>query len=191
MSGPLRAIVLAGGRSSRMAGRHKPAIPVGGVPIVARGIAALRLIGAEPLVVGEADGVPAGTPVIREDPPFSGPLAAVAAGLRALEARAGGVILLLGGDMPFASPATLRRLAESASAARPALAVDPDGRAQPLCAAWDEAALRERLATIGDPVNRPLRLLLGESLAPVHMPVLAPELLDVDTPDDLREAEDL
>lgn len=187
MSGPLRAIVLAGGRSSRLAGRHKPAILLGGVPIVARGIAALRLIGAEPLVVGEGDGVPDGIPVIREDPPFSGPLAAVAAGVWALEAKPGGVILLLGGDMPFVSPATLRGLAEGAQGARPALAVDPEGRAQSLCAAWPEELLRDRVAGLGDPVGRPLRLLY-ERVDPVMRAIGAREAMDIDTPDDLRVA---
>ncbi|WP_345752848.1 molybdenum cofactor guanylyltransferase [Microbacterium rhizophilus] len=189
MTPPLRGIVLAGGRSSRLGGRHKPAIRVDGVPIVARAIAALREAGAEPLVVGEARSVPGGVPVVREDPPFAGPLAAVAAGLGALTPAPDGVILLLGGDMPFVTAATLARLAALAAVAAggAAYAEGGDGRAQPLCAAWDEAVLRARLATIGDPANLPLRV-LHETLDPARVHVPARELLDVDTPDDLREA---
>ena len=181
----LRALVLAGGRSTRLAGRHKPAIPVGGVPIVARVIAALRTAGADPLVVGDPAGVPDGVPVIREDPPLAGPLAAVAAGIAALDAARDGVVLLIGGDMPYLTPRTLRALAERA----PAIAIDPDGREQPLCAAWPEPLLRERLAALGDPTNRPLRL-LDDGSARARVPIGAREAMDVDTPALLRAALD-
>lgn len=188
MSAPVRGIVLAGGRSSRMGGRHKPAIPVGGVPMVARAIAALRDAGADPLVVGGAEGVPGGIPVIRESPPFSGPLAAVSAGLATLEPRPGGIILLLGGDMPFVTGATLRALADEARGG-PAVGVDAEGRLQPLCAAWPEDVLRRRLAELGDPAHRPLRVLY-EGAEPIRIPIAAREVMDVDTPDDLRTATD-
>jgi molybdopterin-guanine dinucleotide biosynthesis protein A len=189
MTSPLRAIVLAGGRSSRMGGRHKPAIPVGGVAMVARAVAALRDAGAEPLVVGEAHGVPPGVPVVREHPRFSGPLAAVAAGVAELAPAPGGVVLLLGGDMPFVTPHTLRALAAAAlgGSAGVAVAEDADGRAQPLCAAWTDAALRERLAALGDPADRPLRALY-EGAEPIRIPIPAREAMDVDSPDDLRAA---
>ena len=183
----LRGLVLAGGRASRLGGRHKPGIPIDGEAIVARAVAALRAAGAEALVVGDPTGVPSGVRVVREDPPFGGPLAGVAAGIAALEPREEGVVLLVGGDMPFVTGGTLRALA-SAAAGGVALAWDETGRAQPLCAAWDEGALRHRLAAIGDPANRPLRLLL-DGLEPIPVPVPARELLDVDTPDDLRAAQ--
>ncbi|WP_203135708.1 molybdenum cofactor guanylyltransferase [Microbacterium sp. JZ31] len=180
---PLRGIVLAGGRSSRLGGRHKPAISIGGVPIVARAISALRAAGADPLVVGDPAGVPDGVAVVREDPPFAGPLAAVAAGVAALDPASGGVILLLGGDMPYVTPATLHALAQAA----PAVAVDGDGRMQPLCAAWPEALLRERLARLGDPADRPLRILYDD-VEPARVTIGAREAMDVDTPDLLRAA---
>ena len=183
----LRGLVLAGGRASRLGGRHKPGIPIDGEPIVARAVAALRAAGAEALVVGEPAGVPSGVPVVREDPPFGGPLAGVAAGVAALEPRAGGVVLLVGGDMPFVAGGSLRALAEAA-ADGVALAVDDAGRAQPLCAAWDEHVLRSRLAAIGDPANLPVRLLL-DGMDPTLVPLPARELMDVDTPHDLRAAQ--
>jgi molybdopterin-guanine dinucleotide biosynthesis protein A len=185
---PLRAVVLAGGRSSRMNGRHKPAIPIGGIPMVARVLAALQEAGAAPVVVGSAEGVPPGVPVLREDPPLSGPLAAVAAGVRALEPRAGGIVLVLGGDMPFVTAATLARLAEAARGGA-AVAEDEDGRAQPLCAAWDEALLRARVAAVEDPAGRPLRLLY-DGIRPVRVRAGAGEIRDIDTPADLRAAVD-
>ncbi|KQY97089.1 hypothetical protein ASD19_09190 [Microbacterium sp. Root53] len=180
----LRGIVLAGGRSSRLGGRHKPAIEVGGEPIVARVVRALRAIDAEPVVVGDPAGVPAGVAVVREEPPFAGPLAAIAAGLGALP-PADGVVLVLGGDMPFVTPDALRRLASAAPGAV-ALAVDPSGRDQPLCAAWDERVLRARAAAVGDPRDRPLRALLETVGDAIRIPLPAAELADVDTPEDLR-----
>lgn len=182
----LRGLILAGGRSSRLGGRHKPAIEIGGVPIVARVIDALRGIGAETLVVGDVAGVPEGVPVVREDPPFGGPVAAIAAGLAALPPR-DGILLVLGGDMPFLAPGALRQLA-SASAGAVALALDPAGRDQPLCAAWEESVLRARLAAIGDPRDRALRVLLETLEDIVRIPLPADILADVDTPDDLRRA---
>ncbi|WP_309069640.1 NTP transferase domain-containing protein [Microbacterium sp.] len=183
MGPTLRGIVLAGGRSSRLGGLHKPAIMIGGVAIVARAIAALRAVGAQVLVVGDPAGVPDGVAVVREDPPYAGPLAAVAAGVAGLDPEPDGVILLLGGDMPFVTPDTLRALAENA----PAVATDEDERAQPLCAAWPEGLLRERLAALGDPTNRPLRILYAEA-SPHRVSIAAREAMDVDTPDLLRAA---
>lgn len=188
----LRGIILAGGRSSRLGGRHKPAIRIGGEPMVARAVAAAQAAGAEVCVVGESDGVPAGVPVLREDPAYGGPLAAVAAGMDAFEPRAHGVVLLIGGDMPFLTPTDLASLAAAAPGGV-ALAVDAEGRAQPLCAAWDEAVLRARLSAIGDPANRPLRILLdgleGDGITPILTLLPERELLDVDTPEDLRSAQ--
>lgn len=180
----LRGIVLAGGRSSRLSGRHKPAIEVAGTPIVARVIEALRAAGAEPLVVGDPAGVPAGVPVVREDPPFAGPVAAIAAGLAALPRRAG-TLLVLGGDMPFVTADALRLLV-AATPGGVALAVDPEGRDQPLCAAWDESVLRARITAIGEPRDRPLRILLEGVADAIRIPLPVDVLADVDTPEDLR-----
>ncbi|GAA3665716.1 molybdenum cofactor guanylyltransferase [Microbacterium marinilacus] len=184
--GVLRGIVLAGGRASRLGGLHKPGIPIAGEPMVARVVGALRQVGAEPLVVGEHEGVPDGVPVVREDPPYSGPVSAVSAGMRALPPRSG-TVLLLGGDMPFVTAAALRSLLR-ARTGPVALAVDGSGRDQPLCAAWEEEALRERLAAIGDPRDRPLRALLQGEERIVRLPLPDEVLFDVDTPDDLQAA---
>ncbi|GGH46296.1 molybdenum cofactor guanylyltransferase [Microbacterium album] len=183
---PVRGIVLAGGRSSRLGGRHKPALEVGGRPIVARVIEALRGVGADPLVVGLPEAVPDGVPVVREDPPYAGPLAALAAGMGALRPHAEGVIVVLGGDMPFVTAGLLRGLIDSAGRGA-AFAEDESGRLQPLCAAWDEAVLRQRLARLGETADRPLRALFAD-LDPVRVAAPGRELRDIDTPEDLAAA---
>ncbi|MEV0728560.1 NTP transferase domain-containing protein [Polymorphospora sp. NPDC050346] len=77
------AVLLAGGAARRMAGVDKPAVPVGGRPMRDRVLAAVA--DAHPrIVVGPPDGLPAGVLTAREDPPGSGPVAALAAGLARL-----------------------------------------------------------------------------------------------------------
>jgi molybdopterin-guanine dinucleotide biosynthesis protein A len=60
-------------------GSHKPSLRVGETPMVTRVLAAVR---PRPvLVVGRPDDVPDGIPVLVENPPGGGPVAAIAAGL--------------------------------------------------------------------------------------------------------------
>lgn len=74
------AVLLAGGAARRMAGVDKPAVPVGGQPMRDRVLAAVA--DAYPrIVVGPAERLPDGVLSAREDPPGSGPVAALAAGL--------------------------------------------------------------------------------------------------------------
>jgi hypothetical protein len=67
--------------------------------------------------------------------------------------------------------------------------MDPDGRAQPLLAAYRTAALHRRLAAL-DPASRPVRELLT-GLVVTAVPVTAVEALDLDTPQDAAVAERL
>lgn len=179
------AIVLTGGRSTRMGGRHKPALLVGGASIADRVIAAVRAAdpAAEVVVAGSAAGVTCEVTTVREDPPFAGPLAGVKAALAATAPDPSRVVLLLAGDMPFLDAGFLRDLIGRA----PAVARDDDGRTQFLCAAWDERALRTRLADLGDVANAPMkRLYAGADLAPLSAP--PGTMRDVDSPEDLNAA---
>lgn len=79
------AIVLAGGRGSRLGGVDKAALELGGERLVARVVAATREAGADRVVVvGPGSAAVPDATLVREDPPFSGPLPALAAGLDAL-----------------------------------------------------------------------------------------------------------
>src|SRR5690606_34598475 len=89
----LGAILLAGGRASRMGGIDKPGLLVDGVSMRDRAIAAVGAAGADPVImVGPepASGLLAAPEVrwLREDPPFSGPAAAVVAAVAAMDADA-------------------------------------------------------------------------------------------------------
>ncbi|MBC6496647.1 molybdenum cofactor guanylyltransferase [Microbacterium sp. 4-7] len=104
---PTAAIILAGGRASRLDGTAKPLLEVGGRTLLDRAIAAVD--GCDPIVVV---GPPAPTRVrvawTRETPEFGGPVAGIAAGLALVDTAD---VLLLAADLPNAEGAValLRR----------------------------------------------------------------------------------
>ena len=76
MIGEFDAIVLAGGRGSRLGGIRKPELAVAGrrlVDVALAAVAAARRV----VVVGDVE-VPDGVALTREDPPYGGPVEAVA-----------------------------------------------------------------------------------------------------------------
>ncbi|HEY1105238.1 MAG TPA: NTP transferase domain-containing protein [Agromyces sp.] len=100
------AVVLMGGRASRLGGIVKGDLVVDGRTLLERAVAAGAVVAREVVVVGEPgrSRLPAGIRVVREEPPFGGPAAAVAAGVQSLTGDASAV-LLLAGDLPFAADA--------------------------------------------------------------------------------------
>lgn len=182
------AIVLAGGRGSRLGGADKGALRLDGRCLLDRVLAACR--GAERVVVvGPRVDLPGHPDVLwaREDPPLSGPAAALVAGIAALDGRADppGHVLILACDMPFAADAVPALLA-AAGVADGASAVDDDDRPQPLLSCARRSALLAAVAAAtgdGPIANAPLRAVLGRlDLAPVPAP--RGSARDVDTPDD-------
>ena len=184
---PVRGLVLAGGRSTRFGGVHKPGVPVEGVPVLARIHAALTAVPVDGIwVAGPLDGLPDDLrPTVREvheHPRFAGIAAAVAD--MPPDERA--IILVLAGDVPYTDPADLAHLVRTcAQTGRTAASADAQGRRQHLCAAWPDALLRARLAAIGVPTDKPVRL-LWEGVEPVLVAVSPASLEDFDTESDLR-----
>lgn len=191
------AIVLTGGASSRM-GRHKPALTVGGRPIIVRVLEATA--GHRTVVVGGAEAVPAGITIVREHPEGGGPVAGIAAGLAALDQADVGpatgleLVAVLAGDLPFLTGAALAELFVALDSGpidvpRPdvAIAVDGSGRSNWLCGVWRVSVLRQRLADLGDPTGLSVRRLVA-GLPLVHVLDEAGWSRDVDTPDDLEAA---
>ena len=101
----LDAVILMGGRASRLGGAAKGDLRVGGRTLLERVVAAAG-VARDRVVVGDAGAsvLPPGVRVVREDPPFGGPAAAVAAGVHELADDADAV-LLLAGDQPFVADA--------------------------------------------------------------------------------------
>lgn len=194
------AILFAGGRGSRLGGIDKAELRLGGVRLIDRVVAAVRLRGVTRIVVvGPDHAVPAGCLPAREDPPFGGPLAALAAGLVALGDGDGdgtvgtdGTVFLLSCDLehPEAVVSALAREPLSAADGTPVDAVilhDPDGRAQWLAGRVRGAALRASVAALGELANRPLRAAFG-ALTIRAVPAAAALVADIDTPADLARA---
>lgn len=181
----LHAIVLAGGRSSRLGGRDKLLIRVGGVPMLARVVSTVTDVDAV-VVVGPRRDVPLPREVrwVREDPPFGGPADAVAAGLAALDPREDDEVLVLAGDL--VRPDLVVDALRSGEGNR--VGVDPAGHRQWACSrvrAGDLAAILRTTDTAGGP----LKLLIG-ALDPIDVPLSEAACADLDTPDDVKEYAD-
>ncbi|WP_128377565.1 DUF6457 domain-containing protein [Streptomyces cavernae] len=209
------AIVLAGGAARRLGGVDKPGLSVGGRALLDRVLTACA--GAHTTVV-VADPRVTARPVVwaREDPPGGGPLAALDAGLRRTTAEH---VVVLSADLPFLAESTVRHLldalgrasatttdtgvvaprasgalADAAATNRAgsdgAMLTDPDGRDQPLVAAYRADALRRELTRLGEEhhslAGLPLRRLVGAlELTRVCDPVAS---FDCDTWDDIAAA---
>jgi len=189
------AVVLAGGRGTRLGGTDKPGLVVGGQTLLAAVVSAVTSAGADRIVVvgpertGElSTGAGGQVSYAREDPPGRGPAAGLACGLDQVSAS---LVVLLAADLPFLRPAHLTRLL-TALAARPdpgAVLLDDSARPQWLVSAWETARLRGAL-------DRYRGSSLGGLLGPLD-PVLLPDetaageppgWLDCDTAGDLRRA---
>jgi molybdopterin-guanine dinucleotide biosynthesis protein A len=156
LPGPYDAVVLTGGRSSRLGGLHKPGVSLGGRTIGARVLDAVRDADRTVVVGPQVPGTTVDL-ITREEPPGAGPVAGLAAGLIGVLAPA---VATLGGDLPFLDRAAvleLRTALNEDPAAAAALYVDDEGRDQPLCAVWSTEALRAALARVGGPGGVPLR----------------------------------
>ncbi|MBM4416419.1 MAG: hypothetical protein FJ035_09345, partial [Chloroflexi bacterium] len=127
------AVVLAGGRGSRLGG-DKVAARVGGRTLLARALAAAAAVAGELVVVAApgqvltAHDTPAPLRVVRDPEAYAGPLPGIVAGLDAVRAP---VALLLPCDHPFLRPTLLRALLACLDGA-PVVLPRYDGRAQPL-----------------------------------------------------------
>lgn len=182
-------IVLAGGAAKRLGGADKPGVRVGGRALLDRVLAACA-DAALTVVVGGRRATARPVVWTREAPRGGGPLAALGAGLRMTTAER---VLVLSADLPFLGPGTVDALL--AAAGQPgregALCTDPDGRDQPLVAAYRAEPLRRELALIateyGGLAGLPLRLLTAElDLARVDA---GPDAaFDCDTWDDIAAA---
>lgn len=204
------AVILAGGRSARLGGVPKQDLTYDGDSLLRRSVAAAG--GARAVVVvgpGQVD-LPAGTLSCREDPPFSGPAAAIAAGLAQLHADGTPpprFTLVLACDMPNVGPAVralkaavrsgmgrqggvrVPEVAGEESGTNPpdgVVAVSADGRRQPLVGLYSTAGLLRSagdLAAKEGLINASVRALLASlDVQPVAVP--AGSTADVDTWDD-------
>ena len=183
---PWAAIILAGGRATRLGGADKAGIEVGGRTLLEWALDGV-VDAREVVVVGEP--VPTDRPVTftRETPRYGGPVAGLLTGFDALLTvpRYVGVI---GVDMPHVDHGTWRRLLAAAAAdgADGARLVGPDGRWQ-LALVLSTARLREVRPDHEHQHDHPLRDLLA-AFALADVPAQGREHQDIDTWADLRDS---
>jgi molybdenum cofactor guanylyltransferase len=173
-------VLLTGGTSRRL-GVDKSTLVFEGETFAARAARVLRAVCNPVVEVGP--GV-SGLPSVREDPPGTGPLAALIAGAAALDSR--GPVVLLACDLPFVEAPLLAMLAEWPGAGT---VIPVSGRRpQYVCARYGRSSLAEARewlsrgdASLRSAADRDAEFVdeaIWQRVAPAHA------LADVDTPGD-------
>jgi len=185
--GPYDAIVLAGGRSTRMGDADKVVAVLGGRTLLALACDAVpdarRLVVVGPL---DLPGLPPGALTVREDPPFAGPAAALGAGVDALGDNRCELVVVVAADVPRAAqvvPDLLIAL-ERHPEADGVVPVSSDGHRQPLLAVYRVALLAQML-TAAAPLTDLSVTRIVRAMDLLELPMPNDVLADVDTPADL------
>lgn len=183
---PRFAIVLAGGRSTRMGVDKLALASIAGTMLYRTCTAASRW--AQRMVVaGPArPGDTAGFEFCVEDPPFGGPVAGIAVALAALPDSSDGEVLVLAGDLSRPDEVVAKLASAEIGPDGVALA-DEEGRAQYLAARYRLESLRAALSAA--PRTRDIAVWRVLSPLDLHLvPAAGGLIADVDTPEVARAA---
>ncbi|MFC9687184.1 molybdenum cofactor guanylyltransferase [Kribbella sp. NPDC056951] len=152
------AVIVAGGGSTRLGGVDKALVVLDGVTFLDRVLRAVEGA-ARTVVVGPVRETYRDVEWTQEEPPGSGPVAGLAAGL------AGGhqpVVVVLSCDLPWVTAADVTRLVDSLGGHDGSGLRDSDGRDQWLAAAYKRSSLEQALERLGDPRDKSVRRLMAE-----------------------------
>ena len=179
-------IVLCGGTSRRLGGGDKTRESLSGKTVLDHLLDDLPS-GWPVVCVGEMRATTRSVQWCRESPAGGGPVAGIAAGLELTRHLGAVICVVVGGDMPFAAAAvpTLVDALNAQPALDAVLASDPDGRRQPLLAAYRFEALRTVLP--GESGGARLMAVV-DALVVGTVPCDSHTVLDVDTPEALEHA---
>ncbi|GAB3939859.1 molybdenum cofactor guanylyltransferase [Corynebacterium tapiri] len=186
-------IIVAGGRGSRIGGVDKAQVSVDGERLIDIMLDAVSLLDGlmQVVVVSTRDlQVRPGVKVAGEEPAFSGPLSAVAAGVAELKVEPSAMTAILAVDAPDSPdliPELVAALAEAPESA--AAAVRTDGHLQPLCAVWRTDKLYQQLSQYSDTADQAVKSLYDE-VSVTFVEGLGLER-DYDTLEQLRERGDV
>jgi molybdopterin-guanine dinucleotide biosynthesis protein A len=168
-------------------GRDKALIHIGGDAMATRVARALSAGGCRPVVAVGGDAAPLaalGLTVVADRFPGEGPLGGVITALE--QFREAQAVVVAACDLPHLTAATVESLTRALAAdGRAAVAVAAVGGRQALCAAWRPSAAAALAAEFVGGERR-----LGEAvgrLRVVEVTVPASELVNVNTPTDLRQ----
>ncbi len=171
-------------------GQDKALLPIDGTPLALRAAEKLsRVCGAVALVGDPARYGHLGLPLVADSYPGQGPLAGIEAALGATETDAN---LIVACDMPALDPAILTELLNALlnDGADCALPRYPDGKLEPLCAAYSRrchAAIREALESGVRRVTDALRLLEASGFALSYVAVDTRDPFEnLNTPEEFR-----
>ena len=183
------AIVLAGGRATRMGGVDKPAIAVGGRPMLGVALDAVAECVRIVVVGPHRPELPPEIRQVQEVPAESGPVAAIACGVRALQECdfPADLVVTLAADLPFLTASAISELIGYAttSVADAVFATDESGRPQYLVGVWRRTALLAALRRLDSVTNQPMKALVPVSTMMVALSGIA----DCDTPEQVRAAQ--
>ncbi len=149
------AVILAGGSARRLGGTDKAELVVSGRRLIDHVLDAAGDAGRV-VVVGPKRHTERGVVWTQEEPPGAGPAAAVGAGLDLVEAPS---TVVLAVDLPLLDRALVRGLVTAADRDRAAVAVDQDGRLQPLLACYPTEPLRRVISQHPEPAMSMMSLL--------------------------------
>ncbi|HPU13861.1 MAG TPA: NTP transferase domain-containing protein [Aeromicrobium sp.] len=182
----LQAILLAGGRAQRMGGRDKMLLQVRGQSLLQHAVASVASA-SQVAIVGPARAVKLDREVIwtREEPQFSGPAAAIAAGFDALNLGRGDEVVILPTDL--VNPAEL--VAALLGAEANCVATDPAGFRQWACCRLVAEDLAAAIAQVDDLANASIRQLLNP-IDLTEIQVSGRVCTDLDTEEDAKEYAD-
>ena len=184
------AIILAGGRGTRLGGVDKAELVVGGRTLLEAAVSATGNAEERCIVGPDRPGLQDSVRCVVEEPAHTGIAAAVDVGLRELRGSDAAMVALVAADQPSVDQALPVVLSEvwGGSSADGWIAADPYGSTFPLLGVYRKASLERRIArlkredrladaSLGD-------LLEGLRLKPVRL--LGYLCADIDTPTDIR-----
>ena len=188
------AAILAGGRARRFGGRPKALLPIGGLRIIDRLLAALRPVVDEVVIIARDDeDAPyraLGVPIRHDVLPGTGPLGGI---YTALAATTASRTLVVAADMPFLNARFLAHLLDAGRDVDIAIPRTHDGY-QPLCASYAAAcadAIRRRLDENRLAVHGVLEDARVREIGPAEMARIDPTgmlCFNVNTPTDYARA---
>ena len=180
------AIILTGGTSKRFGADKAEAILAGRALVD-------HLISAIPeeipiIVVGpNRAAFDSRVQVTQESPPFSGPVAAIAAGVKLVRTE---LVAVFATDMPFGPLLIPQLLASMSDECEAVLPLDTSGFVQPLCALYRVDALNQALSSLKIVIGESMRKLVA-NLRVLQVPIDLEKsrlLTDIDTQENLAAA---
>lgn len=190
----IATVILAGGRGSRLGGADKARVRIDGATLLSRAIAAARDAGSASVTIAGpavADETAADIAWAREDPPFTGPAAALVAVLTAADPGPEWT-LVLACDLvrpDLAVRQLLRDLPLLPADTDGLCLADASGRPQWLTGIYRTGALRDAASALPDAGRDAAVRRLMDDLAIAAVRAEPEAIADIDTWDDLRQWE--